>query len=359
MFDALSNAANPANATRRQWLRLCIGLGAGLAASASGAKPAALVWRERAMVGLGTTLSLRAAHADGAQADAGLDAAVAQIRHVERLMSLFDPQSALSQLNRDGVLRYPHPDFARVLQLAQRVSRQSAGAFDATVQPLWLAWQSAQQAGRLPTQAEIGAARARVGWQNVEVTPRQIRLKQTGMALTLNGIAQGFAGDLAKAALRSHGIRHALLDTGEWSALGNSTGQSTGPSPGQNTSLGPNPSAWRLGIEDPRKAGSLVAKLALDGRAVATSSDAHYRFGQDDVHHHIFNPATGYSPHALASVTVLAPSCALADALTKVMFMGSAQRAMQLAQRWQVDVLAVEKTGQWRASPGLAALLRA
>ena len=351
MFDALSNAANPANAARRQWLRLCIGLGAGLAASASGAKPAALVWRERAMVGLGTTLSLRAAHADGAQADAGLDAAVAQIRHVERLMSLFDPQSALSQLNRDGVLRYPHPDFARVLQLAQRVSRQSAGAFDATVQPLWLAWQSAQQAGRLPTQAEIDAARARVGWQNIEVTPRQIRLKQTGMALTLNGIAQGFAGDLAKAALRSHGIRHALLDTGEWSALGNSTGQ--------NTSLGPNPSAWRLGIEDPRKAGSLVAKLALDGRAVATSSDAHYRFGQDDVHHHIFNPATGYSPHALASVTVLAPSCALADALTKVMFMGSAQRAMQLAQRWQVDVLAVEKTGQWRASPGLAALLRA
>ena len=343
MFDGLSNPENLAKATRRQWLRLSIGLGAGLAASASGAKLAALVWRERVMVGLGTTLSLRAAHADGAQADAGLDAAVAQIRHVERLMSLFDPQSAVSQLNRAGVLRHPHPDFVQVLQLAQRVSRHSAGAFDVTVQPLWRAWQSAQQAARLPTQAEVDTARTRVGWQNLVVTPQQIHLKQPGMALTLNGIAQGFAGDLAKAALHAHGVGHALLNTGEWSALGQS----------------PDASPWRLGIEDPRKTGSFVARLALDGRAVATSSDAHYRFGNDDVHHHIFNPATGYSPRALASVTVLAPSCALADALTKVMFMGNADRAMQLAKQWKVDVLAVEKTGQWRASAGLAALLRA
>ena len=100
-------------------------------------------------------------------------------------------------------------------------------------------------------------------------------------------------------------------------------------------------------------------QLALDGRAVATSSDAHYRFGKDDAHHHIFNPATGYSPRALASVTVLAPSCALADALTKVMFMGNASQAMQLAKQWKVDVLAVEKTGQWRASAGLVALMKA
>ena len=349
MFNALSSPANPANganpamATRRQWLRLSIGLGAGLAASAAGAKPAALVWRERAMVGLGTTLVLRAAHADSARADAGLDAAVAQIRHVERLMSLFDPHSALSQLNRDGVLRNPHPDFVKVLQLAQRVSERSAGGFDVTVQPLWLAWQSAQQAGRLPTQAEIDAARARIGWQHLVVTPQQIHLKQPGMALTLNGIAQGFAGDLARAALLSHGIGHALLDTGEWSAMGHS----------------PEGNGWRLGVEDPRKTGALVAQLALDGRAVATSSDAHYRFGKDDAHHHIFNPATGYSPRALASVTVLAPGCALADALTKVMFMGNASQAMQLAKQWKVDVLAVEKTGQWRASAGLVALMKA
>jgi thiamine biosynthesis lipoprotein len=52
-------------------------------------------------------------------------------------------------------------------------------------------------------------------------------------------------------------------------------------------------------------------------------------------------------------VTVVAPSCALADALTKVMFMGDIENAVALARRWAVDVLAVDKSGRWEASPGL------
>ena len=267
------------------------------------------------MVGLGTTLSLRAAHTDGERARAGLDAAVAAIRHVEAQMSLFNPNSALSILNRKGVLYNPHPDLVRVLRLAQQVSAQSQGAFDVTVQPLWLAWAAAQREGRLPTTAELSFARARVGWRKLEVREDRIRLLQPGMALTLNGIAQGFAGDLARAALQAQGVEHALIDTGEWSAWGQS--------PEQN--------AWMLGIANPRLENALIAKISMGGRAVATSSDAHYRFGADDVHHHIFDPHTGYSPRSISSATVLAPNCALADALTKVMFMGDAATALALA----------------------------
>ena len=294
------------------------------------------------MVGLGTTLSLRAAHTDGERARAGLDAAVAAIRHVEAQMSLFNPNSALSILNRKGVLYNPHPDLVRVLRLAQQVSAQSQGAFDVTVQPLWLAWAAAQREGRLPTTAELSFARARVGWRKLEVREDRIRLLQPGMALTLNGIAQGFAGDLARAALQAQGVEHALIDTGEWSAWGQS--------PEQN--------AWMLGIANPRLENALIAKISMGGRAVATSSDAHYRFGADDVHHHIFDPHTGYSPRSISSATVLAPNCALADALTKVMFMGDAATALALAKRWKVDVLVVNKAGQWRASPKLLSALQ-
>ena len=321
-----------------------MGLSAGLLTPQLNAKPSSLQWRETAMVGLGTTLSLRAGHTDGDRARAGLDAAVAAIRHVEQQMSLFNPQSALSTLNRDGVLHHPHPDLVRVLQLAQQVSAKSNGAFDVTVQPLWLAWAAAQAQGRLPTPPKLDAARTRVGWRKLEVREDRIRFLQPGMSLTLNGIAQGFAGDLARAALQAHGIPHALIDSGEWSALGQS----------------PEQTPWTLGIANPRIANSLITKISLDGRAMATSSDAHYRFGGDDTHHHIFDPHTGYSPRALASVTVLAPSCAVADALTKVMFMASsAAQALTLAKRWKVDVLVVEKDGQWRASNGLAEFLRA
>lgn len=320
-----------------------MGVSASLLLPQAHAKSSQLQWRDTAMVGLGTTLSLRAAHADGEQARAALDAAVAAIRHVEQQMSLFIPDSALSTLNRDGVLNHPHPDLVQVLQLAQQVSAKSDGAFDVTVQPLWLTWATAQRAGRLPTTSELDAARARVGWRKLEVSADRIRFLQSGMALTLNGIAQGFAGDLARAALQAHGVAHALIDTGEWSALGQS----------------PEQRPWTLGIANPRLENALITKISLDGRAMATSSDAHYRFGADDVHHHIFDPHTGYSPRALASVTVLAPSCALADALTKVMFMADAAQAITLAKRWKVDVLAVEKNGQWRASAGLAESLRA
>ncbi len=341
---------------RRQFLRVSLGgLCAGVlsnpfaqtaqvagAPASAGAGNTHLYWRERAAQGLGTHLHLRAAHTSPERLEAGLDAAIAAIRHVEQQFSLFDPHSALSQLNRDGVLRQPHPDFVRLLQLAKQVAAKSRGSFDMTVQPLWLVWQHAKLNGRLPSAAELRQARALVGWQGLDVSPERIRFKKPGMGITMNGIAQGFASDLAKAALQTHGIEHALIDAGEWNSLGQS----------------PQATPWRIGVQSPRSS-SLLATLNTDGRAIATSSDAFYRFSASDRHHHILNPHTGFSPIALASVTVLAPNCALADALTKVLFMASAREALQLARQWQVDIVAVDKQGRMQMSAGLRQLIAA
>jgi FAD:protein FMN transferase len=330
----------PLDQTRRQYLRLAIGLGGfaiALPSNTKSRKHIELQWRERAMVGLGTTLSLRAGHASAEQADVGLDAAVQAIRHVEKHMSLFNPESSLCRLNREGVLNRPDPDLVKILTLARQISERSQGSFDVTVQPLWDAWQYAKQLHRLPTANELKLARSKTGWRHLEVTNERIRFLQPDMALTLNGIAQGYASDLAREALRLHGIEHALIDTGEWSTLG----QSADSRP------------WSLGVENPRKIDAIIASIASDGRAIATSSDTHCSFSADFRHHHIFDPRTGYSPPELASVTVLAPKCALADALTKVMFMASPEHAIVLAKQWNVDVLVVDKAGRLHASPRL------
>jgi FAD:protein FMN transferase len=261
---------------------------------------------------------------------------VQAIRHVEAQMSLFDPASAVSRLNRDGELRDPDADLLRVLRLAQHVAERSGGAFDITVQPLWRAWQAARQAGRHPTPHELAAAHRLVGWRGLDVDAGRVRLRRAGMAVTLNGIAQGYAADLARERLRAHGIEHALLDTGEWAPLGRAPGNLP----------------WHLAVADPRSAAQAVAVLQAQGRSVATSSDAHTAFSADLRHHHIFDPRSGDSPTQLASVTVAADSCALADALTKVMFMGGISDALGLARRWGVDVLAIDKAGRWQASPG-------
>ncbi len=324
---------------RRQCLRLAMGLGTGLLGTAPTQAANRLQWAERSLIGFGTSLWLRAAHANPLQLDAALDAAVRAIRHVEQQMSLFDANSAVSQLNRQCVLENPDADLLRAVQLSQTISQRSAGAFDITMQPLWNTWATAQAQGLLPSSAQLREACALVGWRGLAVLPQRMQLMRAGMGLSLNGIAQGYAADKAKAQLQAHGIEHALIDTGEWSPMG----------------VSPSGQTWTLALERPSKplAPSTLPLLVSDGRALATSSDAHTVFSTDHRHHHIIDPRSGYSPLHWASITLAAPSCALADALTKVMFMASPQNILQLARAWQVDVLAVDKKGRWLASPGM------
>jgi FAD:protein FMN transferase len=294
------------------------------------------VWRRRDWLGFGTMLSMRAGGEDAEQLEHALDAGVAAVRLIESQMSLFDPGSTLSRLNRDGELHDPPGDLLAVLRMAQWMARQTGGAFDVTVQPLWQLFDAARQEGRLPRAAEVAAAREKVDWRAVHIEPRRVWFGRPGMGITLNGVAQGYACDRVRDVLRAHDVRHALVDTGELAPMGH------------NAEATP----WRLGLVDPRDEHALMARVLADGRCVATSADEPSSFSSDHRHHHIFDPASGYSPSGLASVTVAARSGALADALTKVMFVAGPAGVAELAQRWQVDVLWVDKHGQQGATAG-------
>jgi thiamine biosynthesis lipoprotein len=322
--------------SRRQVLRAALGLGV-LALVGDGAATPALRWQRRDLVGFGTTLSLQAGHADEAVLATALDAAVAALQRIEAQMSLFRADSALSRLNRDGRLDAPPAELRELLAIARDVARRSDGAFDPTVQPLWLAFADAQTRGRLPTPGEVAAARALVDWRDLRLE-RDVRLARTGMGVTLNGIAQGYAADRVRGVLLAHGVHDALVDSGEFAMAGRD----------------PAGARWTLGIADPRHEQRLVARLFADGRCVATSGDDQTSFSADHRHHHIFDPHTGWSPPDIAGVTVAAPSGALADALTKVFFVAGPDRALEVARRWNVDALWIAKSGHWGATPGLA-----
>ena len=328
---------------RRLLLQLGLGLGAtvaaGLVASRTvGQSAQDLQWASRTLTAMGTSMTFQVAHSDATQAVRALDAAVAEIRHIEDQMSLFRPDSAICRLNRTGRLEHPHPDMLEILRTAQRVSQRSQGAFDVTVQPLWLVFEDARTLGRLPTAEAVLAARRQVGWRGLQVTDAVVRLERPGMGITLNGIAQGYAADKVKARLKGLGIEHALIDAGEWAALGQPAHKGD----------------WTLGVADPRDAQRLLTGIALQGRCVATSADDQCSFSADFVNHHIFDPHTGHSPLQLSGVTVVASSCVMADALTKVFFMAGFEDALPLAKQWGVDVLVVDKRGRWQASPGVA-----
>jgi len=285
----------------------------------------------------GTTVTIKVLHGDARSAQAAVQDALRQVRMVDALMSLYQERSQVFQLNRHRSVDAPDRHLLYVLSFAQQLSRLTAGAFDITVQPLWNAFSAARSRGTLPAPGQIAAARSLVNWRQLEVRQQQVRLHTAGMAITLNGLAQGYAVDLALAALHAKGIRHALLDTGEFGAIGSK-------SPGQS---------WSLGIADPRQTDAISARVKMDGRKVATSGDYATVFSADFVHHHIFDPASGDSPPELASVTVAAPTGILADGLSTAFMVMGAERAFALAaQLPDVDLLLIAKNGSIRKTAG-------
>lgn len=240
---------------------------------------------------LGARTSITLAHAEAARIVA---AAGDEIARLERVFSLFKSDSAVSRLNRDGVLDAPPFDLVACLGIAGAVHSATKGAFDPTVQPLWAAHAEAFAAGRAPDAAALAAARSLVSWEAVEVSPGRIAFARPGMAITLNGIAQGFIADRVTQLLEAEGLGDILVDTGELRALGGMPGGGD----------------WTVHLPGERSTG-------LRDRALATSAPLGTVFDSEGRVGHILDPRSG-GPVAASgrSVTVTAPTAALADALS-------------------------------------------
>lgn len=280
---------------------------------------------------LGSEISITVLHRDPEVGRTAIRTALTELRLVESLMSIYRPDSQLSRLNRDGCLEHPHPYLVTVIREAEAMSRRSDGAFDITVQPLWALYEAAQRAGTLPDAAAIKATVGAIDWRRVEVTDGKIRLTCRDAAVTLNGIAQGFAADRLMAALRKHGIEHALVSTGEIAPLGRRA----------------NGQPWTAGIQHPRRPDAYLALAALDGRCLATSGDYATNFSKDFRHNHLFDPHTGRSPENFSSVSIAAPSATLADAMSTAVFVLGPERGLQLVRSTPgADALFVFKDGR-------------
>lgn len=232
--------------TRRRMLAISAAMAAMPAAALADAGPVRL-WTGLA---LGARASIRLAHPD-AEAIAGR--VFAEIDRLESILSLYRPESALCRLNRDGHLAAPPFELLECLSLADAVHRASGGRFDPTVQPLWALWAEAAVAGGRPEARAIEETRGRTGWKKIGFDADAVTLRP-GMALTLNGIGQGYVADRVAALLEAEGLTDILVDTGELRAIG-----------GQPAGAGPSTEGWPVRLET-------GGRLALRQRALATSA---------------------------------------------------------------------------------------
>ena len=315
------------------------------AARATGRAPAAAAEGPRlvAVGGLtmGGTWSAKLPRLPVSVSAAELEAAAgALLDRLEGQMSTWRPESDLSRFNRyHGTDWFPVPrELAEVVAAAGRVSEQTGGAFDVTVGPLVNLWgfgadQAAGRAGVVPSEEAIAGARAHVGYRLLEsrLSPPALRKADPAVYADLGGIAKGYAAGAVAEYLDSLGATDYLVAVGgELRARGLSH-------------LG---RPWRAGIETPTPdVRRVLRQVELRDASLSTSGDYRNFFDAGGRRYsHEIDPRTGRpAENAPASVSVVHPSAAYADAMATALMVLGPERGYDLAVRLDLSVLIVTR----------------
>lgn len=256
---------------------------------------------------LGAEVSIQIYHQDKAEANRIIGSAVKIIRVQEKIFSLYDTSSTVIKLNEDGVIYHPPNPLIELIMEANHISHITSGAFDITVQPLWQFYKqkfNKQSIMDEHDRAKFANIHDLTGYKKISLSKEKISFDQKNMAVTLNGIAQGYVTDCVTNFLKDEGMTSILVDIGEYRTLGP---QADG-------------TPWRIALADPIHLGAYAKILDIRGGAVATSSGTGDMFEPTGEYHHLLDPHTGKSSHRYLSVTVTAPKASTADALSTAFY---------------------------------------
>jgi thiamine biosynthesis lipoprotein len=260
---------------------------------------------------LGTFVEIDVADVDHRDAEDAVEAAFAAVAEVHRLMSFHEAGSDVSRLNRVAAKDTVsiHPWTYQVLEMAAEMNRRSAGAFNVGVAS------RLQQLGQLPCEPDAppSAASVPAGDAIELLANNRVRFAHPSVMIDLGGIAKGFAVDRAIGELRGHGVRSAIVNAG-----------------GDLAAFGPDARAVHL--RDPRSPGELMCQVEVSNQALASTARRFDPFHSTDLADTaVIEPETQMPAHSVHGATVRAPSCMVADALTKVVMIAGKQAAAPLA----------------------------
>ena len=320
----MEHGSNPTPAgachlTRRRVIRIvaaAAGLPLTIAAVRATAPPAQMFHWQGEVLDAVSELTLW--HTDAALCRRTIAKVEAEIARYERIFSLYRPDSEISRLNADGELRRPAPELRALIEEGQRFGVMSGGAFDISVQPLWQLyaaqfWSHANIVQDILARAQ-DVARALVDYRRIETGAGRIGFAREGMAITLNSVAQGYITDAVADMLRNEGFESAVVDLGEFRALGRH----------------PDGHPWRIGIQAALAAGEVARVIELDDMGLAVSGGYGTTFEPTGQFHHIFDPQTGASANKLADAAVIGPRATAANALAVAIIVVGEERAQAL-----------------------------
>jgi len=308
---------------RREFLTLGMGVFVVLSLPRALRRHASLV--KRTVPLMGTIAEVQVVHNDERFAEDAIDAAIAELQWVERIMTRFRSDSDIGRANlgagRDGVP--VTPETAIVIAAALRAASASDGRFDPAVGAVSELWDVLNR-HEPPADDRVQRLAARGFWRKVDVavsaTAPRVRFDDPDLHLDLGAIAKGYGVDRATGVLRSRGVQHAIVTVGgDLFALGQS----------------PEGEPWTVGIRSPHDRHELAATLRVSDRAVATSGDYERFFRWRGMrYHHLMDPATAAPRRTpFHSATVLASRCIDADAASTAVFGLPRDAALVIARR--------------------------
>jgi FAD:protein FMN transferase len=279
----------------------------------------------RAQPLLGTFVEITVSHAPSPDTETAIEEAFGAAARVHRLMSFHDPASDVSRLNReaaDGPVIVDAWTF-QVLEIAVDLHRRSDGVFDIAVAPVL------QSRGLLPfpePDQRPNLASTRIDDPVELLAGRRVRFRQLGVRIDLGGIAKGFAVDRACDALRRRGVPQGLVNAG-----------------GDLAAFGPEPQMVHIrNPSDPRR---LLCATAVVNSALASTGGCVDLFRSSDIASSaVVDPFAQQQIGEKVGATVLAPSCVIADALTKVVMI-QGQDAAPLLDHYRASALLVSADG--------------
>jgi FAD:protein FMN transferase len=284
-------------------------------------------------------------HTDAAFARATILKVRREIVRFERIFSLYRTESEISRLNEAGKLIKPSPELRKLIDESQRLGELSGGAFDISVQPLWRLYE-AHFWSHTHIQPDILAkareiAHGLVDFRRIDSGTASIGFARTGMAITLNSVAQGTITDAIADMLRNEGFESAVVDLGEFRTIGRN----------------PDGHPWRIGIGNGRDRGGVYRMVELEDMALAVSGGYGTTFEPSGHFHHIFDPHTGASANRLVQAAVIGPTATAANGLATAICAGGEALAPTLLAaypRMRVIVTRLDGTSATLTAKGFA-----
>lgn len=263
---------------------------------------------------MGNNFTITVVAQDNNIAQSHIEAAIAEIRRIEKLFTTFSDDSQTSLINASAGIQ-PVKVNKEVYELIERsiaISKITQGAFDITYGSIDKSlWNFDKNMTSLPSKEDALKMVHLINYNHIIMNPvtTTVFLKEKGMRIGFGGIGKGYAAEMAKALLVRQGVRSGIINaSGDLTAWG----------------YQPDGRPWRIGISNPDRPKDIFSYMDISGKAVATSGNYEkYIMIGGKKYSHTIDPKTGLPISGIKSVTVISNNAEFADAMaTPIAVMG-------------------------------------